>query len=520
MCFCINANAQVAFQKIFGGVNIDSSSCVQQTTDGGYIIVGTTSSFGSGLKDIYLIKTNVDADTLWTKTYGELGNWNEVGLFVQQTTDTGYIITGYTDISNPSHNTCLIKTDANGNLVWAKKFGSLLGGYSEGKCVKQTSDSGYIITGYIKDTSVSNGTGIFLLKTDSNGTIQWKKVLFDSSGNEDGLSLAITADGSYIITGYTYSYGAGGADVCLIKTDNNGTVLWAKTYGGVNDDIGNSVQQTTDGGYIITGKTESFGSSGSDVYLIKTDSSGVSLWTKTYGGTSADFGYSVKQTIDGGYIVIGSTYSFGAGNYDVYLIKTNSTGVIVWTKSFGTVSYEHGYFVQQTIDSGYIIVGIMNPINPDVYLIKTDANGNSGCNQGSPMSISNSVVSIATSLSIVSSAQSGTTGVCTPILGSGGTTTTSCFSTSISETTSNMIFNIYPNPAQSQITIEFDLAETKNTFIEIKNILGQTIKTISNYAFVRGNNKIEIDISEFSKGLYFVQLQSENRITSKKIIKE
>jgi hypothetical protein len=187
-----------------------------------------------------------------------------------------------------------------------------------------------------------------------------------------GWSVQQTADNGFVIAGYTRSFGAGDDDVYLIKTDSSGDTLWTRTYGGESWDVGFSVQQTTDEGYVIVGATDSYGTGHGDVYLIRTDSSGDTLWTRTYGGDSLDEGYSVQQTEDGGYVISGYTESFGAGNRYVYLIKTDSSGDTLWTRTYGGDSYDEGWSVQQTTDGGYVITG---DIDGDISLIKTDSSG-------------------------------------------------------------------------------------------------------------------------------------------------
>ena len=154
---------------------------------------------------------------------------------------------------------------------------------------------------------------------------------------------------------------------------------WIRIFGGTYQDVGYSVQKTSDGGYTVAGYTRSFGAGGYDVYIVKTDSSGDTIWTRTYGGVGEDYGYSIQQTMDGGYIITGYTNSFGVGWDDVYLIKTDSTGDTLWTRTFGGVYWDVAISIQQTTDGGYIVAGYaesFGAIDGDVCLIKTDSNGN------------------------------------------------------------------------------------------------------------------------------------------------
>jgi hypothetical protein len=363
-----------SFTATFGGAGVDVGNSVQQTSDNGYVIAGWTNSYGAGGDDVWLIKTDSLGAKVWDKTFG--GPSYDVGQSVQQTSDGGYIIAGSTmSYGAGSYDVWLVKTDASGNEVWDKTFGG--SGYDWGNSVRQTSDGGFIVAGYTESYGAGVGDA-WLIKTDTSGNKVWDKT-FGGTGDDWGNSVQQTSDSGYIFTGFTSSSGAGGRDVLLVKTDASGNEVWSKTFGGAEEDIGNSVQQTADGGYVITGYTMSYGAGDEDVWLIKTDASGNKLWDKTFGGTGVDVGRSVQQTSDGGYVITGYTRSYGAGDDDVWLVKTDAAGYKVWDKTFGTSGDDEGSSAQQTSDGGYIVAGwtaSSGADGPDVWLIKTDADGN------------------------------------------------------------------------------------------------------------------------------------------------
>jgi hypothetical protein len=298
------AMPEEAWNKTFGGANDDFGRSVRQTSDGGYIIIGVTSSYGAGNSHAY-------ADDIW-----------------------------------------LIKTDSKGDEEWNKTFGSA-NVYDNGYSVQQTLDGGYILAGTTTPPYGVGSTDVWLIKADSKGDEEWNKT-FGGAKLDYGYSVQQTLDGGYVLTGNTMSYGAGSRDAWLIKTDSKGNEEWNKTFGGAGDDDGESIQQTSDGGYIITGDTWSYGAGIWDVWLIKTDSKGDEEWNKTFGGAEWDGGHSVQQTSDGGYIITGDTGSYGAGFKDAWLIKTNSKGDEEWNRTFGSEKIDYGLSGQQTSDGGYI----------------------------------------------------------------------------------------------------------------------------------------------------------------------
>lgn len=302
---------------------------------------------------------------------------------VQQTSNGGYIIVGVTEVNEgpcyypPCRNAAwLIKTDPNGNEEWNKTYGGpyLDNAYS----VQQTSDGGYILAGktYSFGAELSD---FWLVKTDPQGNEEWSKI-FGGSNLDYAYSVQQTSDNGYILAGKSASFGAGRDDVWLIKTDPNGNEEWDKTYGGIFWERGYSVQQTTDGGYIIAGETSSFGAGMNDVWLIKTDSNGNEEWNKTFGGPGDDRANSVRQTFDGGYIIVGEMRMPTPSWIDGWVIKTDPNGKEEWNMKFSGPKHAGANSVQKTSDGSYIIASFGY-----ATLIKIDSNGNEEWNWSSPV---------------------------------------------------------------------------------------------------------------------------------------
>jgi len=382
------------WEQTFGGANDEVGWDVQNTDDGGYIVVGSIGSYSNYENDIYLIKTDQNGQELWSQTFGGAGD--EVGRSIQKTDDGGYIIVGSSSsYGNGENDVYLIKTDQDGQELWSQTFGGV--GDDIGRFIQNTDDGGYIIVG--RTSSYGNGENdVYLIKTDQDGQELWSQT-FGGAGGEVARSIQKTNDGGYVISGSTNSYGNGGYDVYLIKTDQDGQELWSQTFGGSANDIGRSIQETDDGGYVISGNTNSYGNGGHDVYLIKTDQDGQELWSQTFGGAAGDVGRSIQKTDDGGYLIAGNTYSYGIGESNVYLLQTDQDGQELWSQTFGDTGYHYGWSIQKTNDGAYVIVGYTYYVEGDydIYLIKTD--GKTSSIEG--VCIPNSNIKLKTTIGIL-----------------------------------------------------------------------------------------------------------------------
>ena len=365
--------AVIRFQRAYGGSDDEDGNSVQQTADGGYIIAATTNSYGAGSSDMYLIKTDANGDTIWTRTIGGAAAEDASGAC--QTADGGYIVTGQTlSFGAGSADVYLVKLNALGETLWTRTFGD--SSPNVGYSIVQTADSGYVIAGY-SYTSAQNVNDALLIKTDRSGNPQWSKTYGDTL-YEWASSVRQTPDGGYVFTGYKGSRRTDTRQVYVVKTNTTGDTEWTRTYGGASEDRGFCVELTGDGGYVVAGITLSYGAGSRDFYLLRMSSVGDTIWTRTFGASGNDEAYSVKRTSDNGFLVVGYTVPPDSSYMDVYLVKVNASGDTGWTRTYNhSPGDDVGYSVQTTSDGGIVIAGYTYSAawNHDVYLLKTDANG-------------------------------------------------------------------------------------------------------------------------------------------------
>ena len=359
--------------KSYGGEGKDEGYYAQQTTDGGYIIIGKTNSYGAGDFDAWLIKTDANGNILWTKTFGD--TYIDEAYTVKQTTDGGYIIAGMSTAFGWAGEGWLIKTDENGNVIWSHGFHPTEGSneifWDNFNDVVETSDGGFIAIGVAN--SVKNMLQGWIVKVNSNGIMEWDYT-YGAEYWERLYSIQPTPDGGYIAVGDKHKlYGDFYRhDGWLVKFNSNGDTLWTKTFGGEQHDIFRYVKQTSDGGYLISGERELTEQSGYLGWLVKTDENGNEIWNKTYRKGSL---YSIDQVADGNYIVAGMTV-LPQTAFDGWLLKIDGAGAIIWEKMVSVSSVDEMFLsMNRTTDGGYILGGKShsNSLEGDLWLVKTNA---------------------------------------------------------------------------------------------------------------------------------------------------
>ncbi len=358
--------------KSYGGSGLDIAYSIQQTSDGGYIVAGCTESSGVGSSDFWVLKLDGDGNITWQKTYGS--DEMDFANSIQETSDGGYIVAGRRAYPLPpgsppgsspaNHGLWVLKLDSDGNVTWQETYGDSI--VNEANSIRETSDGGYIVAGTFMESYA--GYHCWVLKLDSDGNVTWQKTYSDGA-TDVAYSIQETLDGGYIVAG---------SECWVLKLDSGGNITWQKEY---DDGYAiKSIQQTLDGGYIAAGRPS--GARPWDSGVLKLDADGNVTWENIYSGGGKDFAESIQETSDGGYIVAGYTESFGAGDYDCWVLKLDSGGNVTWQKTYGGEGQERAYSVQQTLDGGYIVAGYAASLGAgsyDCWVLKLDSDGNVGC---------------------------------------------------------------------------------------------------------------------------------------------
>ena len=513
MIFCfaffIFGNAQVTFQKLYSVGNGTSCNSVKTTSDGGYILAGTTTVPGNQY-DMHLTKIDSSGDLEWAKTFGS--SENDWGTQPLQTNDGGYILAGHSKTwAAGTYDFLVVKTDATGTIQWSKNYEVFFS--NEPNKIEQVSDGGFVYFG------IMDYNRAYILKTDNSGNIEWDHAYGGGLTSASGFSGQQTQDGGYIMAGMI-SDSITSPDVLLIKTDQFGDTLWTKSFGGDDSERVYSIQQTNDGGYVLAGETYSDGAGGSDVFLIKTTENGSLSWAKTYGGSSHERGIEVIQTTDGGFAISGFSNSFSNGDFDYYLIKTDASGSLLWSKIYGDLGGDYARAINQTPDGGFVIAGSTNGFDSrgeKIYLVKTDANGESGCYDGPANTIVNllNVVNSHFDILILNGCEMAEA---TTLVGDGGMTTTLCTTVGVfnNESSPGRI-SITPNPFSVVTKIKMNEV-LKDASLDIFNAFGQLKMNIANIS----GQEIEFFKRDLNNGIYYLIISQDNRIfaTEKLIVSD
>jgi hypothetical protein len=383
----------VIWQKSYGGSKMDMASAVRQAKDGGFVMAGTSYSTDGDIHlsdgNTWVVKTDTVGVIEWEHCYTSPYDYSKACSIVQ-TQDSGYAIGGYAMDVTGLYYCYVVKTNSTGDLTWQTNIVDAL----DAAAIMPTSDGGFIV-GATGDSSFwggSNGSYDFTLtKLDSFGQIVWQHNYGDSVA-EHLYAAQPTKDGGYIMAGSKYINGSAtgslpNTDFYVIKTDSLGVLQWAKTYGGSEMDMANSIYPAADGGYILAGVTRSndkdvtgnhsAGTDASDIWVVKIDGNGTLQWQKALGGSGDDVGYSVTQAADGDYVVAGSSESADGDvkdnhlyaldpSIDCWVVKLTSSGSIHWTKSLGGTDMDYGTAISLAKDGSYLIAGYSYSDNGDV----------------------------------------------------------------------------------------------------------------------------------------------------------
>jgi hypothetical protein len=511
------SNAQYNFQRVLGGPDHERAESIFSTFDNGFIVNGATFSYGAGDVDAMLIKTDNQGLTLWSKTYGTSDYDNSETAI--EAFDHSIVCVGRTIVQSGGFTTAtMFKTDSAGNLLWAKSYGGTL---NDGLVqIIETADHGYAAIG-VTETISSGSSDVLFIRTDVNGDTIFTRS-YGTNEYEAGYNVIQLSDNGFLISGrqITFPGGNSEADGLLLRTDSSGNLLWTKMYGDSLWEELIDVKQTPDSGFIAAGSTVTFGAGSYDILLMKTDGNGDVEWSKTFGGAKTDAAYAIDVNPDSSFILSGYTESLGYGHRgddssNIYLMKTSYTGDLVWMEVYGDGLQDESFRFAKAPDGGYVIPGfttnyIFND-SSNMIFIKTDSAGLSGCHESSVQPIDSVISMPYQSVSFNQlSGISFSPFTLTENLAAINNDNACLFSEIKSVSGDDYEIEISPNPFNQQLQIKFKNDLASGSVLNIYDVYGKLLKTV-NVDF----SNLTMDTGFLKSGIYFFTLRDSNerRIT-------
>lgn len=376
---CLHAQT---WERVYGGPADDEGWGADSTEDGNFVLIGSTASFGAGIQDAYVIKIDLNGDTLWDKRYGGGATYSDGFDIESSPVDSNLYTAGFSPSfgGGGTGEMMSMRLDQVGTELNTRRFGGNPG-VEEAFAIEMGLDDQFVVAGYA-ETAAAGVYDMCIVKRTVGGAIVWANN-YGTSLMEYGYDITtVPADTGYAISGVSYGLGLGGQEWYVVRTDKNGDTLWTSTFGGMLNDLNTHIDHTNDGGFILSGHTQNFGALGYDLLLIKIDGNGDQIWTTMLSGPGRDELHDVKETADGGYIAVGFTDSYGAGDRDGLVVRTDVNGDTLWTRTIGGILDEEFHAVELTQDGYYLIIGYSESFGTggkDVYVVKMDDNGNAGC---------------------------------------------------------------------------------------------------------------------------------------------
>jgi len=458
----------------YGGEYNEDAYAGAVATDGGYAVLGNVFLNGHGGYDFYLLRLTSEGDTLWSRHYG--GDSTEYGYDIERISDGGYIMVGSTrSFGNGKKDMYVVRTNSFGDTLWTRAIGGP--GDDNGRAVALASDGGFVICG-TTDSYGSGYTDMYIVKLNSSGTMQWFKA-FGGTAGDVGTAIVHTADNGFLAVGSTGSFGTGYSSVYAVKINASGDSIWADAFGGSKADFGHAVENAIDGGYILAGRTASFGAGFYDAYIIKVDVDGNFLWQNTFGSTSDDYAYSVTTAQDGTYLLSGFTEVSPSRKYDAYVIKVDPAGGRIWERTYGGNEADYGNAIIQEQGRDYLLIGHTYSYTyggSDIYITKIRGES-TDAEEELPGNLPDDFA----------------------------------------------LMQNYPNPFNMSTVIEFNLPRRSAVSLEIFNILGQKVRGWNMESLPAGRHTVSWDGTTdygmtVASGIYLYRISAPDYHEAKKMV--